>query len=496
MIALAVVTALLAATSRVAMASLAAAGARVDHYYWMVAAQAYREQRGLPVRIRGKYLLEDERQGYPPLFGLLLGRCGLDRWGSGTALVLEIVQMVILAWVLAYLRAPIATIALALALYAAAPVLVTYNLQLNSRMLGDIFLFSLLMAEVAATTTGGLTGVALWGVAAVLTSLVLMTHKMTLQLYAVLLLPWAWALGTFLPIAAFIVGGAIYVLVVGGRFAAYQFSMHWELVQFWNRHWRLMGAHQFRHSPVYGDEQANCSSCFHRPGPAGALKHLRVAASYAPAAMLMPLASAASGAWPPAWLMVWLGVVYAWALATLLVPRLKCLGGGHLYVFNAVAPAALWLAWLPAAGVTRFVVGCGIALTAVSLAIAWRIVGSRPAPRDHGFFDAVSMLRGQRPGRVAVFPLQGAEAVAWETPHAVLWGGHGSGLSLMEGFFPVLRQPLATFLRRHDVGWVLCDDRYWRLGAADLQREGLEARGERLFGTWRLTELVPQAART
>ena len=40
----------------------------------MVAARAYREQRALPVRIPGKYLLEDEEQGYPPLFGMLLGR--------------------------------------------------------------------------------------------------------------------------------------------------------------------------------------------------------------------------------------------------------------------------------------------------------------------------------------------------------------------------------------------------------------------------------------
>ena len=84
--------------------------------------------------------------------------------------------------------------------------------------------------------------------------------------------------------------------------------------------------------------------------------------------------------------------------------------------------------------------------------------------------------------------------MAWATPHGVLWGGHGSGVSLFEDFFPILRQPLSVFLQRYDIRWVLCDDRYWRLGREELAREGMTSRGERVFGTWRLTELVTAAA--
>ena len=48
--------------------------AATDHYYWVLAARAYRQMKSLPAVIPGKYLLEDERQFYPPLFGWLLSK--------------------------------------------------------------------------------------------------------------------------------------------------------------------------------------------------------------------------------------------------------------------------------------------------------------------------------------------------------------------------------------------------------------------------------------
>src|ERR671914_1339888 len=131
---LAFLTAILAVVSRAAMARAAAASGKVDHYYWMLAADAYRTQRGLPVRLDNKYLMEDNEQAYPPLFGLLLGRWRLNRWGMAAVLVLEGIQMCVVAALLAAFGAGPGAIALAIALYATAPVLVTYDTQLNSRI--------------------------------------------------------------------------------------------------------------------------------------------------------------------------------------------------------------------------------------------------------------------------------------------------------------------------------------------------------------------------
>ena len=145
---LAILAALMAVAARLAIGRAAVASGRVDHYYWMLAAAAYREQRGLPVVLRDKYLLEEDTQAYPPLFGILLGRFGLDRWGLGAVAALEILQAAALVALMAALATPYEAIALAVALFAAAPVLVTYNTQLNSRIVGDLFLFALLSSEL------------------------------------------------------------------------------------------------------------------------------------------------------------------------------------------------------------------------------------------------------------------------------------------------------------------------------------------------------------
>jgi hypothetical protein len=472
------------------MARAAAASGKVDHYYWMLAAEAYRTQSGLPVRLDDKYLMDDANQAYPPLFGLLLGRWRLDRWGMAAVAALELAQACVLVVLLAAFHAPYAAIALAVTLYLAAPVLVAYNTQLNSRILGDLFLFALMAAEACAVfvVQNPVGQILLWSAAAALTALVIMTHKMTLQLYLVLLLPWSWALSTMVSLLVFLVGAVIYIGIVGRGFAVYQFRAHWDIVRFWNRHWRSLGGHQFRDSPIYGTPSGDGSTFFHQPGLRGVVKHLRTVFSYAPANLLLPFVSVVTASWPPAWLLVWLGGIYLWALATLFVPRLKCLGGGHLYVFNAVAPGACYVAWLPDTRLTDLLLGLGILLTTVALVAAWHIVRRRLAARDEMFDQAVSVLAVQPKGRVAVFPLQSAEAVAWATHHAVLWGAHGYGFFRLEGFFPVLTAPLSKFLREYNIGWILSDDRFWQNGAEALRREGVCIGNETVFGHWHLTE--------
>ena len=494
MIPLALLTGAIAVAARVAIGHAAMMTGRVDHYYWMLAADAYRTQRGLPVRIADKYLMEDETQAYPPLFGILLGRWHLDRWGNAAVVGLELAQAAVLIVFTTAFHASVPAILLAVSIYAAAPVLVSYNTQLNSRILGDLFLFSMLVAEACAvfvvqSRSGDL---ALWTFAAVMTALVCMTHKMTLQLYAVLLLPWCWALRTATPLAVMAAGGALYLAFVGPRFAAYQFRAHWDIVRFWNRHWRRLGGHQFRDSPIYGGS-APCVSCFHRGGVRGAIKHLRTVVSYAPVNVALPVASFLTGSWPPAWVVTWLGVTYIWVFATLFVPTLRSLGGGHLYVFNAVAPGAAYVAWLPDNALTVSVLGAGAILTIVSLALAYRVVRGRFAARDAMFDRAASALAAMPRGRVAVFPLQNAEAIAAMTPHAVLWGAHGYGFSRMEGFFPVLTEPLSNVIRRYGITLVLADDRFWSV-AESLSREGLRIADEQMFGPWRLTRLADMNA--
>jgi len=90
--------------ARYAIARVAAAST-VDQYYWLLAARAYREQRSLPTRIPGKYLMEDETQGYPPLFGMLLGHLPTQSLVLMLTPALEVLEFVVLAAMLHVLGA-------------------------------------------------------------------------------------------------------------------------------------------------------------------------------------------------------------------------------------------------------------------------------------------------------------------------------------------------------------------------------------------------------
>lgn len=484
--------ALLVIGARVAFVRVSAAGS-VDHFYWILAARAYRAQRGFPVRIEGKYLLEDERQTYPPGFGLFLAlfpetilRGPVSVW---IVVALDAVTLAALLVAASALGVGAWGLVALVAVYGFAPVLVAYNTQLTSRGLGNLFLVVKLLSEAAAVASDGVTAAALWSVAIFASALVILTHKMTTQFMVALWPFWALVLGSLTAALSPILGLMLATAVTGLAFQRMQWSTHLDIVRFWDKHWRSMGVHPFHRSPIYGNPAAPAPGAFHQPGVAGMRRHAILAAAYLPAAWLLPLTPLFAAA-PPAWIVTWLLVALAAALATLFLPRLKCLGGGQLYLFNAVAPAALWWAFLvatPTAPVLFIFLVATIA-TAGSLALGWhRRSGVRSEP-DGGLAAAIEALSCRPRAHVAAFPMTAAERIAFETPHAVLWGGHGFGLDRLEPYFPVCREPLSTALPRDGVTLVLVDTRWWPDGEAALAREFPTARMSS-FGTWRLAEL-------
>ena len=465
----------------------ASAASAVDQHYWLLAARAYREQRTLPVRIPDKYLLEDEEQGYPPLFGMVLGRIPDGRVGKVLTHSLEVAEFTALGLLFFVLGLPAEMALVALGFYATAPILVVYNAQLTPRILGDLFLFVAMALQLLAVTPTVSFGEQLvyWGVSAFLLALVIMTHKMTLQLHIVLMPFWWWTLSAWQVPVATLAGFVAYTFFVGFHFAKYQLKAHWDIVTFWNRHWRDLGAHQFVHSPLYGDVKADRSACFHQLGWRGVVKHLRVVVSYSPVVLVLPMCSLVSGAWPPPWVLIWLGGVYVWALLTLFVVPLKSLGGGHLYIFNAIVPAVIYVAYLPQTLTVGVLLTAGALLTVISLVMAWWIIHNRPIATGSDFDEAIYYISALPKANFAVFPLQSAEPVASRTHHAVLWGGHGFGFGNMEGFFPVLTKPLENYFARHQVNWVLWDSRFWPEGEARLISEGLIKKSTVYqFGNW------------
>jgi hypothetical protein len=471
-----------------------AAPLRVDHYYWLLAANVYREARKLPISFDGRYLLEPRQQSYPPLFGWLLSRLNADTLKSSRSVWLcQAVDATALALGAAlglwFGIGAIGIIAL-IATVAFAPTLVAYNTQLNPRSFGNLFLIAYFAAQVLATATTGGAAWGWWAIAVGAATAVWLTHKMTTQLMIALWIPFAISLGQPLAWASPALGLLLAAALVGPGAMLYQLIAHVDIVRFWSRYWPYLGVHAIRQSPIYGGNDAERPGAFHLPGIRGLLTHLRLVFGYLPIMALLPLL-AILGPPVPAWLMVWTLGTLVWALATALVPPLKGLGAGSLYMFFGAVPAGIWIAIAVESG-HPLAFAAIILTTLVSVAalyMGWRQRSRRSPTSDDGFSRLLERLNEMNPERVAVLPLLSVEAIAAGTRHRVLWGAHGYAFDLLTPIFPVVVRPLSETFARYGISRVVWSDTWWpgaeeRL-AREMKLEAIEA-----FGSWRMAAVT------
>ena len=472
---------------------------RVDAYYWEIAAKAYREHSGkLPVRIENKYLLEDEEQGYPPLFGYLLSRFPesvVRKWGAHIAILVDmltIVPVLGLLWFYGLSEYDYITLLVILI----SPFLLIYGKQINSRTIGQFFLVTGYVFQVIAAdpVVSPMIAVVLWAGAVLMAALVLLTHKMTMQIMVAIWPFWSLALGSVMAALVPILGLFVAILVVGWDFMAYQFRAHWDIVRFWNRNWPLLGAHMFNNSPVYGNEDHQYRYLIHHRGMKGVMTHLKKVVSYAPLnLMFMPEVFLTADL--PWWLIAWYVGANVFIFATLFVPPLKCFGAGHYYVLNATVPAGLGWAYAFArtgwADIVLFSLG-GV-LTIYSIVKAWQVIGAMPSSHDRNFDSLISRLQKEAPARVAAFPVTAAEAIANQTAHAVLWGGHGYGFTRLEPMFPVLRIGLSELLRKYSISWLVWDRDYWNEFESVLKKEGVTVDAPISCGNWCMVRIFSKS---
>ena len=99
-----------------------------------------------------------------------------------------------------------------------------------------------------------------------------------------------------------------------------------------------------------------------------------------------------------------------------------------------------------------------------ALAYFYRVMARRQtehtAQTPPDLAEAAAYLRTLPGPRVLVFPTMYADFVAYAADKAVVWGGHSGNLDRFEEFYPVLRKPLAYFVERYAVDYILIDEGY------------------------------------
>lgn len=438
-------------------------GAGVDQWFW----EAYIGQvrRGdFPPQLP-QFLL-DEAQWYPPLFPLLLAYLPAaicERYARHAAVVIDLLRLVLLMGASRWLTGSDHAALVAGTAYAITPLLVSYNTQLNPRGLGALLLDALwlcvgahLLADAPAW---------LWLAALVFAGLVLLTHKMTTQLF------WFTAvagggLALDASLALLVPASMLAALALSGGFYVKVLRGHADVVRFWYRNWRWSGSNPVLESPIYGEPGFESPSKYYRKGFKAWVRRLQFVIGFNP---WMPAVLCLMVLQPflghdfsslEAWMLGWLSLTFAFALLTTVVPALRCFGQGYLYGYNGSFPAALalgmtWVAlgntwvWKAVVGVT--VVGCLLALAAFLRALR----ASRTAKVDVELDAAIRHLADLPRGAVICLPQHWHDVVAYRARQPVVFGGHGYGFRHLQPLFPRLLQPIKEVIARYDARYLL-----------------------------------------
>lgn len=468
----------------------------VDHHYWIQVASALRARRQIPVDLGDKYLLEDSRQYYPPGFGFLLSLLPPEFLRSSrAALVVQAVDIILALITSAFVYWRFESLLASLlsgAVVLLSPGLVAYNFQLTSRSLGNLFLASTIFSQLTAIGTAGLASFCWWGVSFLLAGLTMVTHKMSTQLLVVLVAGFSLLSNPtstrVLIVLTFPAAVLVSALLCGWHFHLSQWRAHADIVSFWNRNWRIIGCHQVKNSPIYGDIDLQHPDRLHASGIKGVLKRLLRIIGYQPAGTLCLVAAA--------WLsesevFVWSACVYFAAFATTFVKPLKCLGSGHLYIFGGAAPMGVAIAALcemkPSYGF--FLVLLMLIANSLSIYRALWVLKDSAKASENGLNEAIDHLRSHN-GAIAVMPCSFAERVAAATDGSVLWGGHSLGFKKLEPYWPVMKVPLTTIVDGYQVEWLLVN-RPWSEGAGSLWQEEVDRLSDSKipFGDWSLMHI-------
>lgn len=443
-------------------------GLGVDHWFWKTYIETYRRDRQFPP-VLPQYIF-DEAQWYPPLFPMLMARLPAALFDSGShqiAIVIDLLRMLLLLGVAGWQSNGDATVILIAGLvYATTPIQISYNIQLNPRAVGALMLDALLLTFLwsvqPATPWWG------WGIVGLLGGLILLTHKMTTQLFWFLMLATGllyrkWEVLILIPASIAV------AMALSKGFYRNVLIAHWDIVTFWNRNWRWLGADPIRESPIYGDGKYERAEKLHKVGARGFLWHCFILFGFNPAAWIgcllvyERLFAKSPFLIYPTYLLVWLLLSCLFACLTMFVPKLKCLGAGYLYVYNTSLLCSLLLALTfkyttsPRFSVSFVILALVLNICGV-MVYYWEARRNKRTRVEEGLGRIIDILALRPKGVVMCIPVSWHEIVAYKTNHQVLWGAHGHGFKRIEPTLPRLMLPMSEIRRRYNVRYLLTMD--------------------------------------
>ena len=444
-------------------------GVGVDHWFWKAYIEKYRHTGKFPPDLP-QFLL-DEHQWYPPFFPLLMTRLPRRVFECYSYMIANGIDMLRMLFVMVsifFITGRTTSMLAAGVVYTLTPILISYNVQLNPRGVGALFLDIVIILLILLIWHAGPWW--LWILVALFSGLILLTHKMTTQLFWFLclvagVLSGDWRLLLLIPVSI------IMAIILSKGFYFKILRAHWDIVIFWNRNWPWLSAHPVLESPIYGSVGYETPTKYYRSGLRGFFRRIMYLIGFNPWAW--SLLAAACYMYGPGtrltpedlWTIQWLAAILLFVVLTTFIPVMRCLGNGHLYLYNSSFPAALvaGMIWggLKHDSVVNVILGITLILCVIGIALYLRVLKkSKTLKVDPFMNDALERLRLLPDGVVICFPQHWHDVVVYKSAKTVLFGGHGYGFNLLEFIFPRLTKPISNVISKYNVKYLLTYDGY------------------------------------
>jgi hypothetical protein len=449
----------------------------VDTWYYLASAAAIRRQKRLPISLP-QYLLHDAKESYPAVFPLFLATlepAWLRSYFWLISPIIDAVQLLLLYLLTFRLTDSVLAAGTAGLIYAVTPQLISETRNLNGRafasLLQTITMLTLMRSVIpsdgpSATLTGP-SDYGLWIVGVLLVGVLYNTHTSTTIAFLVSAATLTVVFGEPRFLLAGVAGLPVAIAISGGYYVRVIWN-HAQAARFWIRNVQYTRAHQVEDSPLFSTRNGGGSP---RQGLYRSwLSLIARVLGENPFILPMLVTPIPNNVWA-AHMYWWAVAILVWSLLTTFGGPLRVLGPGFHYMKTSVFPTAYALSVtvniqegaLSAVGLALVI---SVIASFAALAYFYRVMARREtehtAQTPPDLAEAASYLRRLPGQRVLILPSMYADFVAFNADKAVVWGGHSGDLTRFEEFFPVLRKPLAYFVERYAVDYVVLDQAYVR----------------------------------
>ncbi len=448
-----------------------------DAYYFLFSADELRRNHRLPITLPLVYVLEKQEQWYPPGFSVFLSmlpKALVTKYYWFISPALDSLIALLVYSVSYFILGDIWLAVFAGIAYSMNVASIVDTTSLNARSLGAL-LFNLCWLLVVYALAGG----SLVYVVLVLGFLLLMTHKLSSQLLYFLAVFISIVLGDW-RIAVFVSGIVLFAYIASGGFLSKIWRGQWDIMNYWRKQWRNLGAHQIYDSPMYEFLPKLGNRRVHLQGWKGFVKSASYMGMNPFALMLIyPILHYRELSVFDSWMLWWAVGTYLLAVLTQFVSWLRFAGEGYRYLKLAALPVC-YLAFVPVLyGWAEWhyyvlLTVCLIAAIVLLIRLYHFMSHETTIPfMDTGLGDVIKYLKSVPTNNILCLTEGLAEAIGYYTRKSVLRGSHNVYLNEILPFFPVYRLPLEYLTKWYAVSHVVISKKYVKAEYLGLDKKSL-----------------------